>query len=203
MINSWNKDYTLFIVTGISAISAFLLLLLMIGFSFFSVRTIEENVFVGLTLPAIISLYLFPKLCQKILMPANREFWVDIDKKGKAFLYLSLFIIFYNLAYSKKYESTSIMFMMIFHYIVVSVGEEFTYRKLILKLLNERYKTNIAVVISAFLFSFLLHINESLLGNLLIRFPIGIVLGFIAVKTESIAYTIILHTMYNLIVLIL
>ena len=95
------------------------------------------------------------------------------------------------------------MFMMIFHYIVVSVGEEFTYRKLILKLLNERYKTNIAVVISAFLFSFLLHINESLLGNLLIRFPIGIVLGFIAVKTESIAYTIILHTMYNLIVLIL
>ena len=126
-----------------------------------------------------------------------------MNKKWKSILYLVVFSILYGVMYRREFESIPMICIVIFHYTIVSLGEEFTYRKLILRLLNIRYKTWVAIIISAIMFSFILHINENLILNLLIRFPMGIVFGCVAVKTNSIAYTVVLHTIYNLIVLIL
>lgn len=203
MNDSWKRKYALLIAIAISVISAFMLLFLMMCFGFLPIRTIEGSMFAGLTLPTAISLYLFPKLCQRKLMLESNKPLKEIDKKWKSILCLVGFAVLYSLVCRKEFESVSMMCMIIFHYTVVSLGEEFTYRKLILGLLDARYKTWIAVVTNAFMFSFILHINENLITNLLIRFPMGVVLGCIAVKTNSIAYTIVLHTIYNLLVLIL
>ncbi len=203
MNDSWKRKYALLIAVAISMLSAFMLLFLMICFSLLPIRTMEGSMLVGLTLPTVISLYLFPKMCQRVLIPEGNRFIKEIDKKGKAMLCLAGFAVLYSIVCRKEFASVSLMCMIIFHYTVVSLGEEFTYRKLILGFLNTRYKTWISVAASAFMFSFILHMNEELIVNLLIRFPMGIVLGYIAVKTNSIAYTIVLHTVYNLIVLIL
>lgn len=200
---SWKRKYALLITLTISVISAFILLFLMICFSFLNIRTMEESMLVGLTLPTVISLYLLPKLFQRILdpkinRPANKMF-----QRWKAILFLTGFVVLYVMICWQKFESISMMLVIILHYTVVSLGEEFTYRKLILGFLDRRYKTWIAVVASAFMFAFILHISEDFVINLLIRFPMGIVFGCIAVKTDTIAYTIVLHTIYNLTILIL
>ena len=124
-------------------------------------------------------------------------------QRWKAILFLTGFVVLYVMICWQKFESISMMLVIILHYTVVSLGEEFTYRKLILGFLDRRYKTWIAVVASAFMFAFILHISEDFIINLLIRFPMGIVFGCIAVKTDTIAYTIVLHTIYNLTILIL
>ena len=200
---SWKRKYALLIALTISVISAFILLFLMICFSFFDIRTMEGSMLVGLTLPTVISLYLLPKLFQwifetKINRTANKMF-----QRWKSILFLTGFGVLYIMIYWEKFESVPMMLVIILHYTVVSLGEEFTNRKLILGLLGRRYKTWIAVVASAFMFAFILHISENFVINLLIRFPMGIVFGCIAVKTDTIAYTIVLHTIYNLIMLIL
>lgn len=202
MNGSWKRKYILLISLAISSISAFLLLFLIICFGFLPAKTIGGSMLVGLTLPTFISLYLFPKLCQKVLIPEESKVF-KIEKRWKPFLYLIFFGIVYCLMYNKEFDSVPMMCIIIFHYTVVSLGEEFTYRKLILRLLKEKYKTWIAILVSAIMFSFILHINEDLVVNLLIRFPLGIVFGCVAVKTDSISYTIALHTIYNLIILIL
>ena len=200
---SWKRKYALLITLTISVISAFILLFLMICFSFLNIRTMEESMLVGLTLPTVISLYLLPKLFKRIFdpkinRPANKMF-----QRWKAILFLTGFVVLYVMICWQKFESISMMLVIILHYTVVSLGEEFTYRKLILGFLDRRYKTWIAVVASAFMFAFILHISEDVVRNLLIRFPMGIVFGCIAVKTDTIAYTIVLHTIYNLTILIL
>lgn len=203
MKDSWKRKYALLMAIAISVISAFMLLFLMICFGILPIGSIEGSMLVGLTLPTVISLYLFPKLCQKILIPENGKTLKEKDKIWKSILCLAGFAVLYGIMFRKEFESISMMCMIIFHYTVVSLGEEFTYRKLILGLLKARYKIGIAIVMNAFMFSFILHINEDMGANLLIRFPLGIVLGYIAVKTNTIAYTIVLHTIYNLIVLVL
>lgn len=203
MNESWKRKYALLIAIAISVISAFMLLFLMICFGFFPIRTMEGSMLVGLTLPTVISLYLFPKLCQKVLMPESNKPLKEAAQRWRAILYLVGFAVLYGIICRGQFESIPMMVVIILHYTAVSLGEEFTYRKLILGLLDTRYKTWIAVAANAIMFSFVLHINEDLIANLLIRFPMGIVLGCIAVKTNSIAYTIVLHTIYNLIVLIL
>ena len=203
MNESWKRKYSLLIAIAISVISAFMLLFLMICFGFFPIRIMEGSMLVGLTMPTVISLYLFPKLCQKTLMPERNKSPKEMKQRWKAILFLVGFAVLYGIICRKEFESIPMMAVIILHYTAVSLGEEFTYRKLILGLLNTRYITWIAVVVNAIMFSFILHINEDLIANLLIRFPMGIVLGCIAVKTNTIAYTIVLHTIYNLIVLIL
>ena len=203
MNESWKRKYSLLIAIAISVISAFMLLFLMICFGFFPIRIMEGSMLVGLTMPTVISLYLFPKLCQKTLMPERNKSPKEMKQRWKAILFLVGFAVLYGIICRKEFESIPMIAVIILHYTAVSLGEEFTYRKLILGLLNTRYKTWIAVVVNAIMFSFILHINEDLIANLLIRFPMGIVLGCIAVKTNTIAYTIVLHTIYNLIVLIL
>ena len=203
MNESWKRKYSLLIAIAISVISAFMLLFLMICFGFFPIRIMEGSMLVGLTMPTVISLYLFPKLCQKTLMPERNKSPKEMKQRWKAILFLVGFAVLYGIICRKEFESIPMMAVIILHYTAVSLGEEFTYRKLILGLLNTRYKTWIAVVVNAIMFSFILHINEDLIANLLIRFPMGIVLGCIAVKKNTIAYTIVLHTIYNLIELIL
>ena len=156
MNESWKRKYSLLIAIAISVISAFMLLFLMICFGFFPIRIMEGSMLVGLTMPTVISLYLFPKLCQKTLMPERNKSPKEMKQRWKAILFLVGFAVLYGIICRKEFESIPMMAVIILHYTAVSLGEEFTYRKLILGLLNTRYKTWIAVVVNAIMFSFIL-----------------------------------------------
>jgi len=193
------KDYALLTSLTISVITSCILLLLMITFSIIPVKTKEISMLITLTLPTIISLYLLPKSLSKFLIK-NKN--ISIKEIIFTITFLLVFSIIYGLLFLNKFDSLSMMIIIILHYSIVSLGEEYTYRTLILDVLKQKYKVWISIAISALLFSFILHINEDILINLLIRFPIGLILGYISNKTNTIMYSIILHTIYNLIIFI-
>jgi membrane protease YdiL (CAAX protease family) len=171
----------------------------MITFSIIPVKTKEISMLITLTLPTIISLYLLPKSLSKFLIK-NKN--ISIKEIIFTITFLLVFSIIYGLLFLNKFDSLSMMIIIILHYSIVSLGEEYTYRTLILDVLKQKYKVWISIAISALLFSFILHINEDILINLLIRFPIGLILGYISNKTNTIMYSIILHTIYNLMIFI-
>jgi membrane protease YdiL (CAAX protease family) len=193
------KDYALLTSLTISVITSCILLLLMITFSIIPVKTKEISMLITLTLPTIISLYLLPKSLSKFLIK-NKN--ISIKEIIFTITFLLVFSIIYGLLFLNKFDSLSMMIIIILHYSIVSLGEEYTYRTLILDVLKQKYKVWISIAISALLFSFILHINEDILINLLIRFPIGLILGYISNKTNTIMYSIILHTIYNLMIFI-
>lgn len=193
------KDYALLTSLTISVITSCILLLLMITFSIIPVKTKEISMLITLTLPTIISLYLLPKSLSKFLIK-NKN--ISIKEIIFTITFLLVFSIIYGLLFLNKFDSLSMMSIIILHYSIVSLGEEYTYRTLILDVLKQKYKVWISIAISALLFSFILHINEDILINLLIRFPIGLILGYISNKTNTIMYSIILHTIYNLMIFI-
>lgn len=193
------KDYALLTSLTISVITSCILLLLMITFSIIPVKTKEISMLITLTLPTIISLYLLPKSLSKFLIKNKNT---SIKEIIFTITFLLVFSIIYGLLFLNKFDSLSMMIIIILHYSIVSLGEEYTYRTLILDVLKQKYKVWISIAISALLFSFILHINEDILINLLIRFPIGLILGYISNKTNTIMYSIILHTIYNLMIFI-
>lgn len=193
------KDYALLTSLTISVITSCILLLLMITFSIIPVKTKEISMLITLTLPTIISLYLLPKSLSKFLIK-NKN--ISIKEIIFTITFLLVFSIIYGLLFLNKFDSLFMMIIIILHYSIVSLGEEYTYRTLILDVLKQKYKVWISIAISALLFSFILHINEDILINLLIRFPIGLILGYISNKTNTIMYSIILHTIYNLMIFI-
>lgn len=77
------------------------------------------------------------------------------------------------------------------------VLEELFFRKFLLSKLIERNTVLISVVFSGLLFS-LIHIEIP--SNLMPTFIFGIISGLIFIKTKSIAYSILLHFLYNLVI---
>ena len=196
------RKNALLIAMSIVVLSAFILLFLVICFSLVPIKSENIGLLVGLSIPTIISMWLFPMFCTYIL-----RIKTDIKQCRKGILisclWMILFITIYCLLYSGEFESEINMMVIIGHYIIVSIGEEFTYRRVVLDILNTRYASGISILLSAVMFSFILHLNENILVNIAIRFPIGIVLGYIATKTRTISYTVLLHTIYNLLVFII
>ena len=83
--------------------------------------------------------------------------------------------------------------------IVSPIIEELFYRKFLLKKLTNKYNLTTALIISSFCFS-IIHIQTP--NNLITAFIVGIIFGLIYMHTKKIGYTIILHTIINLIIII-
>lgn len=55
------------------------------------------------------------------------------------------------------------------------------------------------IIISSIIFSFIFHLNDSFVGNLVIRFPLGIILGVIRLKF-GLNKSIFVHWIYDVVV---
>lgn len=60
----------------------------------------------------------------------------------------------------------------------------------------------ISCIISSIVFAFILHNNEDFVTNLVIRLPLALGLSGIYVKTKSLSLPIVIHAIYNLLVMI-
>lgn len=109
----------------------------------------------------------------------------------KMYVYIFL-IIFIGLLFK-------ISIVDIIHPLIISFSEEFLFRSLIMYILLKNFKSFHTYIIGSFIFAFILHINGDFLGNLIIKFPISILLYFLADK-YGLQETIAIHWIYNMLV---
>ena len=62
-------------------------------------------------------------------------------------------------------------YKLIIFYFLIALGEEFLFREVVFNILLNNFSLLTSISIGSLLFALILHLNESLESNLLIRFP--------------------------------
>ena len=190
-----NEKNPLIIAMALVVINLVSLLILIISASFLNV----SNPFLMMTVPTVISFIILPKLLLKLLKIEDK---LDLFRHLKTSILIFIsFLPIYLLAFRSKLDMDLIGFWII-HYLIVAMGEEYIYRHLLISLLSKKMSVVISCIISSLVFAFILHNNEAFATNLIIRLPLGLVLSGIYVKTKSLSLPIIIHSIYNLLVMI-
>ncbi|MFD4706953.1 CPBP family intramembrane glutamic endopeptidase [Gottfriedia sp. NPDC058432] len=203
-IKKTNRINVLLICLGISILTAFFLLILIVLFSLIAIPESNWSMTVNLTLPTFLALYLIPRFCVFFLSTNKNDFNMSTRTATSYFVFLSLFSFFllmYAHFFGDQFDNKAVLISLIIHFLVVSIGEEYIYRNLILNTLRRNYNNFLSIMISALMFAFVLHSNEDFSINLLVRFPLGILFGLIAVKTKDIKNSVLAHTIYNLLLI--
>ena len=191
-----NEKNPLIIALALVVINLTSLLALII---FSSVLNVESP-FLMMTLPTVISFLILPKILLKFLKVNDN---LDIFRYLKtSILVFVLFLVFYIFTFSSKLDLNFVVFWII-HYLFVATGEEYIYRHLLINLLGKKMSVLVSCIVSSLVFAFILHNNEVLVTNLCYRLPLALLLSGIYVKTKSLSLTIVVHTIYNLIVMII
>lgn len=190
-----NDKNPIIIAMALVVINLVSLLILIIAASFLNL----SNPFLMMTVPTVISFIILPKLLLKLL---NIEDKLDLFRYLKTSIVIFMsFLPIYLLTFRSKLDMDLIGFWII-HYLIVAIGEEYIYRHLLISLLSKKMNVIISCIISSLVFAFILHNNEAFVTNLIIRLPLGLVLSGIYVKTKSLSLPIIIHSIYNLLVMI-
>ncbi|MDO5649541.1 MAG: CPBP family intramembrane metalloprotease [Gallicola sp.] len=142
-----------------------------------------------LALSVLISFVAVPILLYEKLLDYKDKINLDY-KVFFLFLFLFLFLIQF------------VEFSMAIHFLAIGVGEEYLFRKIHFDYLKEKGGVVFSLIVTSVLFAFLLHLNESFLSNLLIRFPLGILLGLIRIRWGTPAAAGI-HWIYNVLTTLL
>lgn len=190
-----NEKNPLIIAMALVVINLVSLLILIISTSFLNV----SNPFLMMTVPTVISFIILPKLLLKLLKIEDK---LDLFRYLKTSIVIFIsFLLIYLLAFRSKLDMTFVGFWIV-HYLIVATGEEYIYRHLLISLLSKKMSIIISCAISSIVFAFILHNNEDFLTNLVIRLPLALMLSGIYVKTKSLSLPIVIHAIYNLLVMI-
>lgn len=190
-----NEKNPLVIAMSLVVINLLSLLTLII---FLSVTKVS-NPFLMLTVPTVVSFIILPNLLLKFL---NIEDNLDVLRylKTSSVIFIS-FVAVYLLIFRSKLDMTFVWFWIV-HYLIVATGEEYIYRHLLIGLLSKKMSIIISCILSSIVFAFILHNNEDFVTNLVIRLPLALMLSGIYVKTKSLSLPIVIHAIYNLLVMI-
>ena len=85
------------------------------------------------------------------------------------------------------------------HFMIIAIAEELYFRVFQFNYLKEQLGVKKAIIISSVIFAFVLHMNDPILGNLLIRLPLGIVLCLIRYRF-GVSKSIAAHWIYDVVV---
>lgn len=88
------------------------------------------------------------------------------------------------------------------HFAVVALSEEFLTRGVLINKLSKTFPPVLSLILSSLCFAFIFHSNVSMLMNLLIRLPLGLLLGFLYMKAKNLRTPILVHWVYNVLVFI-
>lgn len=123
---------------------------------------------------------------------------------SKPFWDLQKMLVFYqsdlelgSLGYGKGIERSLYDYFSIM--LIAPVVEELFFRKFLLGKLLEKNRVRIALLISSLCFS-IIHLET--INNIIPAFISGIILGFIYLKTKRLGYSIMLHFLFNLIIIL-
>lgn len=90
-------------------------------------------------------------------------------------------------------------FKLTLFYLTIAMGEEYLFREVVYKILLNNFSFINSIIIGSLLFSLLLHLNESIITNLLIRFPSSILL-YLLRYAFGLRASISIHWIYNILV---
>lgn len=146
--------------------------------------------YINYSVPVLSGLFIFPFVLVKIK-------FMDVGEPVKFKLdYLSICLILIGTVIScYKLFFQGLHLHIIIHTLVIAISEEFLYRYILLN----KCENKVMLLISSFIFAFVLHSNEPLIMNLIVRFPIGLILGVIFIKRKELLLCILLHYIYNLV----
>lgn len=194
-------NYPIITSVGVAMSSALIMLLSMTMFSFLIIKGEAFQLLIYSTCPLLISALLFPFLVTKLIKLDTKYDNDNFMNALKSCIMFFLFLIPYSIIRGVYFENTMFMVALIVHYALLGVSEEYISRVVVLKILSEKYNGVLSIIISAFIFSFILHNNENFIVNLLVRTPLGIFFGYITRKTKCAYYTMSLHAIYDLILI--
>ncbi|PTK99733.1 hypothetical protein BUZ18_12295 [Staphylococcus haemolyticus] len=90
-------------------------------------------------------------------------------------------------------------FKLTLFYLTIAMGEEYLFREVVYKILLNNFSFINSIIIGSLLFSLLLHLNESIITNLLIRFPSSILL-YLLRYAFGLRVSVSVHWIYNILV---
>ncbi|WP_080471342.1 CPBP family intramembrane glutamic endopeptidase [Staphylococcus epidermidis] len=93
-------------------------------------------------------------------------------------------------------------YKLITFYFFIALGEEFLFREVVFNILLNNFSLLTSISIGSLLFALILHLNESLESNLLIRFSSSIILYVIRHKFK-LSFSIITHWIYNIFIVVM
>lgn len=85
--------------------------------------------------------------------------------------------------------------------IPIAVCEEFWCKSILYTQLNKVLKKPLAIItVSAIVFAFITHAGVGFWDNVLLRFPFGLITGYVYYRTNKLVYPVVLHLFYNVII---
>lgn len=157
---------------------------------FCSVCLKVQNILLLLSTPTIIALVVQPIVLEKILFKSKVNY-------SKSIIVVILALISILLS---SFGNVSERAIVILHFILIGYSEEILYRMIILDKMKSSYTILGSILITSLIFAFISHISEPFLDNLIIRFPLGIILAFLRIKFNNIWLPTIIHALYNVLV---
>lgn len=153
---------------------------------------------IGFSLPLLISFCIIPYLIEKnFFNKSTIQLGLLYNKKKISYLQTSIFttvsIIISVLGY-KRLENELIV---IISFIIVAICEEFYCRGLMYNVIQESFNEVSAILFNSIIFSIIYHSGGDIWINLLLRFPLAIILSLLRFKTKSIYDSVLLHYIYN------
>lgn len=153
------------------------------------------------SLPMVISLVLFPYYTsKKIYKLTNNDLGLCLDIKNSISFFICCIIAMISCILFFLHDNSFENYHVVFSFLFVGFTEEFFFRGVLYAIFNQKLKPITALIITSLIFSVLFHSTDSVANNLIFRFPIGLLLGIIRIKTKNIYSASLIHFAYNLLV---
>ncbi|MDR3596028.1 type II CAAX endopeptidase family protein [Clostridium sp.] len=196
-------------VIALAVLPSLMLLLLLISMSLlvgmFGIDQPLISILASQSIPIFISFALIPIY---ILKFTDKLTFNDIGLSGfknrKAIIMnISILILFVSIViYAQKFNTLISNYYVFIHFMFIGISEEILSRGIIIHILSRNLSKIVSMIISSLIFAFILHSNEDILTNLIIRVPLGIILGSMYLYTKNLSSSILLHWFYDVVVVL-
>lgn len=125
------------------------------------------------------------------------------DKKNLIILAINigiLLIVAYRFIGQNTADPVSLI-SMITHICIIGITEEVMLRSIVYDEIRGKVNTVMTVIITALIFAFVYHSASDAQSNLLVRFPLGLILATLRAKTDNVYSSIVFHIWYNMMVI--
>ncbi|WP_163581717.1 CPBP family intramembrane glutamic endopeptidase [Gracilibacillus saliphilus] len=186
--------YTLNLVVGCFGISIILPFIIMYGMDRFAVSE-DLSILFLFTIPAFIGFILFPLLWYILsdkLQLQDIGMVHRLNRTTITICVISFAVIIYSCI-----QIQDIPWIMLVHFAVIGLGEELVFRGILLYRLQQVMNSWLAILISAAVFAFVFHSGQPFLDNVSYRLILGVVFGFIFLRSKNIWGVASIHFAYN------
>lgn len=167
-----------------------------------------KDVFVSFTLPMLTALVIAPLTIKLFVQKTSLSDLGLAFPISKLSLVLCILMgavsIILTFCLDRFSELKVSAWTVLFHFFFVALSEEIILRSIIMnELLCFSRSILVLCVINGAIFAFIYHSSEDFFINLLVRFPLGLILSFVRLRSKSTYPAVMLHLMYNMIVTII